>query len=294
MVSQNKNSHNQSASRNAKTAGSKFPSLADCKRVTKGGNAEAVVLQKLCHYDSKARFEIEGDLFTAPTTEMLQRELGLARSTIQKSLRSLEDKFIIQIKQGRWNRSPRRYIRVVIDPAIHESDLLTQSGCAKSDGANSDLETLSPSEDQTVYIKKKKKKKIQKKSQPIQEKDFKVLDALSPSDPPKYSQEEFCSALAGQSEKTAPAAPVDLPPKDQLWQPDNFYQRLELRNFRDQAKAHSYSVRGTLAKRRGWDMQGKIDFQNALLNRWEREFRRGRASGKIAPAKSGSPWPKYF
>jgi uncharacterized protein YxjI len=254
MVTQINNSYNLQVPHTAKNVRRKFPTLAECKKISKGGNAEAAVLQKICHYNSKATFEIDGHRFTAPTTEMLQRELGFARSTIQKSLRSLEDKFIIQIKHRRWNRSPRRYIRVVIDPATYIGDLPTNSGGAKSVGAGDELKALSQSDGGTIHIKKKKKKKIQKKTQLIQEKAGETLNAVPACDLPKFSQAEFCGALAKQAD-LGPTSPTP-PPKTRQWSPNRLLLVI-----------HVGGVARRLSKRKCWGYKEETAFKN-----WYREW----------------------
>lgn len=248
MVTQVNNSHNPPAPNNSKSVRRKFPTLAECRRASKGGNAEAAVLQKLCHYNSKATFEIDGDLFTAPTTEMLHRELGLARSTISKSIRSLEDKFIIQIKHRYWNRSPRRYIRVVINPATDVGDLPANSDGAKSVGADDELKALSSSDSRTMHIEKKKKKKIQKKTQPIQEKPICALEATPIFDPAKQSQDEFCKALAKQAPYVAPPPPP--PPKHRRWPRNGIGLSLHVGN-----------VAGRLSEKKSWTYKQENAFK---------------------------------
>lgn len=292
MVSKVNDKDNPLKASKTNTFRSRYPTLAQCKRATGGGNAKATVLHKLCLYYSKATFPIDGELFTAPTTAMLVNELGLARSTIQKAISDLEDAYIIQVKHRHWRRSQRRYIRVLINPLNVDDETYTSFGVAKSGDACTDEEALSQSDTGTVHIEKKKKKKIQKKTQPIQEKPSSTLEATPNYDPPKYSQDEFCKALAKQTEDTDPTTAAV--PEVKLWQPRGIFEKQELERFKVQAKAHSYKVIDALAARRGWDMQDKINWQHTLLTRWEREFRRGRASGKIPPAKIGPTRLKYF
>lgn len=254
----------------------KSPNLNQCKAVAGGGVARAVALQKLCQYCSARRFPIDGNLYSAPTTEMLLKELPYARSTIQREIAALDAKGVIEIKRKHFHRSPRRYVRLLIDPTSPDIPSDGEVSATKSDDDASSAETVTQSDDGMVQYKKDKKKKIEKKkSQPFQ-------GEIDPGDfEPKSKQANASNHFQPDTQDQSGKKPRAFSTTDRpdLWEPRNFFEKSDLRKFESHAESDAYRITERVRKKRSWDNGTCKVWHQRLTARLVREFRRSKQKG---------------
>ena len=170
MVVKNENSNG--VGKPSSPAKNKHPTIGQCRKVAGGSPTRGEVLLKLWHYCSNPRYEIDGAMYSAPTTDRLREELGLGRSTIQKRIKELRELGFIEVVNKRFRRSDRRYVRILIDPRKADEKIEeTEIGFMVSnvDGEPTKKETVTSSTAETVQYKKKNKKKYEKKEASSQE-----------------------------------------------------------------------------------------------------------------------------
>lgn len=281
MVSQSINTNNPAAPKTEKGR-SRHATLAQCKKLAGPGNASAVVLQKLCHYCSRAKFCMDGEHWTAPTTDMLMRELGLSKSTIQKAIRDLNAACVIEVRHRHFNRSPRRYIRLIDDPAKLEDDRNYRG----SDDPCRPNQNMTPSDEHSMHNKKKKKKKSQSKNKPIQEeaRHFEDQEVLSAS--ARHSQDGFSTTPNSQA-----TASIETSPNSagyQVWQPQNCLENLWRKKVRSDAQSHATRFSNLLSARRGWDSKMREAWAKRFTLRYQREAYRAIVAGRCGPGNGNA------
>lgn len=279
----NLESNKQSSPSKTKHVSLGHATLAECARLTGGNTYIAIVFQKLCHYCSKPRFPISGHMYAAPTTKMLASELGLAEATVNKAIKRLKEIGIIETLIRRFNRSPRRYVRVLQYP-------VTLSGCEgestgtdpATDVATSTGAEVAPSPTDTVLTKTKKKKNTQNSEQALHQ-GWLVLESRAGSQKVARGR-----PIPGES-KAGPRVLRDL------WEPKDILEQGELYRVRDDALRHTRLFSRILTERAGWDNERYIRWQNDFTSRCIREYRCKRSKlGTLdcfPPPKSLISWP---
>ena len=124
----------------------KYPSIAECKVFTNGNICGAVILQKICHYSAKPIRKIDGHYYTAPTTKMLTNELGIAGSTIHRAVSKMAENGVIEIVHRHFNRSPRRYIRIMAPLMQSDEEDQIEMTSPTSEGTTVGVDSVSPSQ----------------------------------------------------------------------------------------------------------------------------------------------------
>lgn len=253
-----------------------YPTLGQCKDAVGGNLAIATVFQKLHHYCSKARFEVDGKMYSAPTTKMLVDELGLGRSTVQKALRFLEKQGHIEVVRKHFTRSPRRYVRILgttANTSVSDEDSESKASASQMDDAASAGEAATASATETVQYKKEKKNNTEiKKSQPFQE-EVEAVELGSNSvqvDPIDHSQP---ATRVNEPKKPQPFTTINRP---DLWEPRGLFERGALDRFKSEANREAYRVTERLRKKRAWDMLSCKIWHQRYTARLVREFRRSK------------------
>ena len=247
-------------SKNLNNNTSNFANLAQCRNLTNGNLARAVILQKLTHYCDKARFGLDGHMYSAPTTSRLKDELGFSESTIFRALRELKNTGVIEIKNHWFRQSPRRYIRILRHPAeagitISEMEGEPTVTHSNGEGAHSPVENVAPSPLGGVKYKIKKKKENQNNVHAPEQRVHSPEMGQSPSSVACGSSEN----ISGEVIPSSPKGP--LPPARRGGMIHKF---------------HATHVAGKLADRRGWDIGQKTQWHKKFRDRQDREFSRAR------------------
>jgi DNA-binding Lrp family transcriptional regulator len=258
-----------SSGKNKTSSGDRMPTLAECLTLAGGNHFVATVLQKICHYCAHPRFKIAEQMYSAPTTRRLAEELGMSEATVNKAIRMLRETEVIETVAGRFNRSPRRYIRLLKNPATFASTL--------SGGGDDEPNTLSdqtvapslsgavaPSLAHTVHLKKEKKKKKQ-------------IDELGPEQGPLSpeigagSPKVACyPPFSGEEYQERGAAPP-------LWPSNGIMEKLVMGSVRSNAAKEACDLEEQLLRKPGWDAERVRQWQVGFVNRRLREFLRKRA-----------------
>lgn len=246
----------------------RLPTLSECLPLAAENHYFATVLQKICHYCIRPRFEIDGRMYSAPTTASLSRELGMSEATINKAFKFLKETGVIETKVRRFNRSPRRYVRLLKSPADvavtrSPSECVGVGIVSATTGASSPAGTCAPSPSDTVQVKKKKKKENENDEyHPQQNMIVPENEAGSPN---------VASVLpfSGEIQPKRAAAP--------LWTPKNIFEQVEINKVKDQAKLRANQLAYQLYLRRGWDDATFRRWQHNFFERCVREYRRRRA-----------------